>query len=100
MAVETISNISVYLTCDLNYSVQVNEVLKKASKIKNVILHAFRCYNIELCISLFAITVRHLLDYRNYVWNPLLCRDIDAIENVLRDYTRMVLRKYGQLRMS
>ena len=51
-------------------------------------------------MSAFAIYVKSLLDYCNYVWNPVLCRDIDAIENVLRAYASWVLRKCGLPRMS
>ena len=39
-------------------------------------------------MAAFAIYVRSILDYCSYVWNPVLYRDIDAIENALRAYTR------------
>ena len=93
VAVVTVKDLGVHVTSDLNWSVQVNEVVKKANRITNVILHAFRCHNVDLYMSAFAIYVKPILDYCNYVWNPVLCRDINAIENVLRAYTGRVFLK-------
>ena len=100
VAVETVKDLDVHVTSDLNWCVQVNVVIKKVNRITNVILHAFRCHNVGLYMSAFAIYVKPISDYCNYVWNPVLCRDIDAIENVLRAYTRKVFKKCGLPRMS
>ena len=97
---KTVKDLDAHVTSDLNWSVQVNEVVKKANRIKNVVLHALRCHNVDLYMSSFAIYVIPILDYCNYVWNPVLCCDIEAIENVLRAYTKRVFKKFGQLRMN
>ena len=70
-----------------------------ANRITNIILHAFRCHKVDLYMSAFAIYVKPILDYCNYVWN-LVLYDIDEIENVLRVYTKRVLKKCGLPRMS
>ena len=44
--------------------------------ITNGPLHAFRCKNMVLYMSVFDIYVRHILDYSNNVWNLALCRDV------------------------
>ena len=64
---ETVKDLGVHVTSDLNWSVQVNEVVKKANRITNVILHASRCHNVDLYMSAFAIYVKQILDYCNYV---------------------------------
>ena len=56
-AVETVKDLGVYVTSYLNWSILVNEVVKKANRITNVILHAFRCHNVDLYMSAFAIYV-------------------------------------------
>ncbi len=99
-AVDTVKDLGVYVSSDLKWSVHVNEVAKKANKVANVILHAFRCHNVDLYMSAFAIYVKPILEYCCYVWNPVLCRDIDVIENVLRAYTRRVFKKCGLPRMN
>ena len=75
-------------------------MVKKVNRITNIILRALRCHNVDLYISAFAFYVKPIFYYCNYVWNPVLCRDIDAIENVLRAYIRRVLKKCGLPRMS
>jgi hypothetical protein len=83
----------VHVNCDLNWSLHVNEVVEKANKISNVILHGFRCHNVDLYMSAFNTYVKPVVEYCNYVWNPVLCRDINAIENIQRSYTRLVYWK-------
>ena len=62
VAVETVKDLGVHVTSDLNWPAQVNEVVKKANRIINVILHAFRCHDIDLYLSAFAIYVKPILD--------------------------------------
>ena len=100
VAVDTIKDLGVHVSHDLSWSVNVQEVVKKANKIANVILHAFRCHNVDLYMSAFSIYVKPILDYCSYIWNPVLCRDIDVLENVLRAYTRRVFYKCNLQRMS
>ena len=51
-------------------------------------------------MSAFSIYVKPILDYCSYIWNPVLCRDIDVLENVLRAYTCRVFYKCNLQRMS
>ena len=53
VAVDTIKDLGVHVSHDLSWSVNVQEVVKKANKIANVILHAFRCHNVDLYMSAF-----------------------------------------------
>jgi hypothetical protein len=97
--VDKIKDLGIYVTSNLSWSVHVHEVVKKANKMCNVILHAFVSRNVDLYMSAFAIYVIPILDYCCYVWNPTLCRDIDLIENIQKAYTRRVFRKCGLPRM-
>jgi hypothetical protein len=98
--VNSVKDLGVHVNCDLNWSLHVNEVVKKANKISNVILHGFRCHNVDLYMSAFNTYVKPVVEYCNYVWNPVLCRDIDVIENIQRSYTRRVYWKCGLPRIS
>ena len=51
VAVETVKDLGILVTSDLNWSVQVNELVKKTNRIANVIMHAFRCHNVDLYMS-------------------------------------------------
>ena len=42
VAVDTIKDLGVHVSHDLSWSVNIQEVVKQANKIANVILHAFR----------------------------------------------------------
>jgi hypothetical protein len=96
----SVKDLGVYVNCDLSWSLHINEVVKKANKISNVILHGFRCHNVDLYMSAFNTYVKPVVEYCNYVWNPVLCRDIDVIENIQRSYTRRVYWKCGLPRVS
>ena len=49
---ETVKELGVHITSDLNWSVQVNATLKKANRITNAILHVFRYHNIDLHVCI------------------------------------------------
>ena len=84
VAEESVKDLGVHIIPDLSRSVEVNKVVKHANRITNVFLHAYcRCHNIDLYTLAFVIYARlNILDYYNYVWKPVLCRGIDAIDNV------------------
>jgi ribonuclease P/MRP protein subunit RPP40 len=90
---DSIKDLGVNIVSDLSWSKHVSEVVKKANRTCNVILHGFANHNIELYMSAFNSYVKPILNYCCYVYNPVLCRDIDLIENVLRAYTRRAFRK-------
>jgi hypothetical protein len=90
----------VHLNCDFNWSFRVNEVVKKASKILNVILHAFRCSSVDLYMSAFNTYVKPVVEYCTFVWKPVLCLEINVIENIQRSYARRVFWKCGLPRVS
>lgn len=43
----------------------------------------------------FDTYVRPILDYNCFVWNPVLCNDIDTVENVQKFFTRRAFYKCG-----
>ena len=97
--VETIKDLGIYVSNDLSWSAHINEIVNKANRVCNVILHAFVCHSVELHMSAFETYVKPILDYCCFIWNPTLFRDIDKIENVQRAFTRRHFAKCGLPRM-
>jgi hypothetical protein len=97
--VDSIKDLGVYVCSNLSWSQHVYETVKKANKVCNVILHAFINHDINLYMSAFNCYVEPILDYCCYVYNPVLCRDIDVIENVQQAFTRRAFFKCGITKM-
>ena len=85
--VDSIKDLSVIVASDLSGPINVSEVVKKANKITNAILHAFCSHDINLYIRAFNVYISPLIKYCCYVWLPSLCCDIDLIENLQRTFT-------------
>src|SRR5690606_13480011 len=56
-----------------------------------MVLRAFKSHNYELYIRAYVVYIRPILEYAVVVWHPRLTKDINALEDVQRRYTRRVL---------
>ena len=76
------------------------QLSKKAYRVCNAILHSFKSHNVNLYMRAFDSYVQPIVQYCCYVWYPVLCKDIDLIENIQRCFTRRVFRKCNLPRVS
>jgi Reverse transcriptase (RNA-dependent DNA polymerase) len=98
--VEVVKDLGVYVSSDLAWHSQCVEAARKANSVANAILHAFVCDDITVYMKAFNAYVRPILEFNCYVWSPVLCSDIDLIENVQKTFTRRAFYKCNLPRMS
>ena len=67
----------VFVTNDLSWHINVVEVVKKASRISDAILHVFCNHYINIHMCVFNIYVSPLIEYCVYMWFPLLLHGLD-----------------------
>ena len=72
----------------LKFSAHVNKLVTKAHQRANMIIRCFVSRDTSLLVRAFNVYVRPVLEYCSTVWNPSLLKDITAIENVQRRFTR------------
>ncbi len=96
---KSVKDLGVHVSPDLTWSAHINEMVKKAHRVANVILHSFVCHNENVYFTAFNTYVKPILDYCCFVWSPTLARDIDAVENVLKCFSRRVFKKCGLPRL-
>jgi len=83
-------DLGVILDSDLTFSTHIASIVKSAYLRVNLILTCFNSRNVQFLSSMLSIYVRPLLEYASPVWSPYLLKDIAAIENVQRSFTRRI----------
>ena len=88
--VDVVRDLGVILSSDCSWSPQVNNTVKEARKMASWVLSVFRDRSPFLMLTLFKSMVRSKLEYCCPVWNPSKVWDIQAIENIQRQFTRKI----------
>ena len=91
--INAIKDLGMYISNDLTWNAHVTEIVKKANRLANTILHSFHSHDVNIYLRAFDVFVQPILDYCCFIWNPTLCYDTDSVENVQNAYTRRVFRK-------
>ena len=87
-----IKDLGVNIVNDLSWHSDISIIVKKAHRICNTIIHSFHCHNVKFYMHVFDIYVRPIIEYNCFIWNLLLCKDIDVLENVQKCFTRHILK--------
>ena len=66
----------------------INSIVAKASQRANAIMRCFLCRDTGVLLQAFKVYVRPLLEFCTPVWSPVLKKDITAIEQVQRRFTK------------
>ena len=88
--VTSFSDLGVIIDCKLNFSDHITSITRKAYTKSILISRCFISKNSTLLATAFKIYTRPLLEYSVQVWNPLLQKDIDAVERVQRRFTKSI----------
>ena len=88
--------LGVFVSCELDWSPQINHVVKKANRSLGFIKRNLRQCPKLLKERAYLAQVRSVLEYSASVWDPYLDKDIDPIERVQRKAARFVCRDYGR----
>ena len=78
------------LSNDCSWTPHIQKMIQSASTMSSWVLSVFKDRSPFLMLTLFKTMVRSKLEYCCPVWNPAKTMDIEAIENVQRQYTRRI----------
>ena len=84
-------DLGVHIDPMLNFEKHYNETIKKAKNLSYLIMRAITFKTNDIMIPIYKAIIRPTLEYGNVVWAPYKRKDIDAIENVQRQYTKRVI---------
>ena len=87
---DVVRDLGVYLSTDCSFSTHINITVCDAQRIASWILGTFRDRSSLTMTTLFKSLVRSKLEYCCPVWDPSKIRDIQALENVQRLFTRRI----------
>ena len=85
-----VRDLGVYLSSDRSWSPQVNQLVQSANKVAGWALSVFRDRSPRLMLTLYKSMVRSRLEYCCPVWNPTKVSDVQALENIQRNFTRKI----------
>ena len=83
-------DLGVIIDCKLNFSSRIVTQVKKANKMMGLIRRSYTHLDITSFRYLFNSLVRPRLKYCVSIWYPLLKKDEELIENVLRRATKLI----------
>ena len=84
-------DLGVYVDYNLNFEHHINVTIRKAKNIAFLILRNFHFKSPYIMVPLFKALIRAILEYGNVVWSPYMRKDINAIEEVQRFYTKRII---------
>src|SRR6185369_15334608 len=83
-------DLGVYVSKDLKFGHRVSQIVRSAH-IKACNVHkAFVSNSPEFMVQMFKTFVRSKLEYCSPVWSPHLRKDVNAIENIQRRFTKRI----------
>ena len=87
---QTVKDLGILLSNDCSWSPHISQMLIAARKGTAWVLSVFRSRSPLLMLTLFKTMVRSKLEYCCPVWDPVKIEDIQAIENIQRNFTRRI----------
>ena len=75
---------------DLKFSEHAMKQVNKANQRLGLVKRTFSNFDRKMFIPLYKSLIRPHLEYATVVWNPVLKKDIIAIENVQRRATKLI----------
>ena len=86
--VQSQHDLGVIVSGDLSPTLHINDIVLKAHRRANLILWAFESRDVCLLLRAFLVYIRALVEYNSVIWSPCTVKDILAIENVQRRFTK------------
>lgn len=77
-------DLGIIVTSTLKWDLQVASVARKANSLLYRSRKAFACMSLNLMRKIITTYLSPILEFASPAWSPYLCKDIDAIERVLR----------------
>ena len=87
---KSIRDLGVVVSDDCSWTLQVNRVVTESRKLASWVLGTFRDRSTITMLTLFKSLIRSRLEYCCPVWDPHLIKDIQAVENIQRHFTKRI----------
>ena len=84
-------DLGIYVDYKLKFDQHINATIRKAKNIAFLIIRNIHFKSPRIMVPLFKALVRPILEYGNAVWCPYTIKDINAIEEVQRFYTKRII---------
>ena len=82
-----VKDLGIFIDCQLDWSIHIYNVCKKARRISGWVLNTFVTRNRDPMIQLFNSLIRPIIEYNSIIWNPYKIKDINQIEQIQRSFT-------------
>ena len=88
--------LGVHLSNNLSWDKHIQETIKKAQRVQNVIRRNLWSCNSEVKTTAYLSLVRPLLEYASSAWDPSTRKNIDSLERVQRQAARFCKSNYSR----
>ena len=88
--VEDINDLGITISNDLKVSKHIGKIIKKANQAVHFLVSRFISKDRNILLALYTTYIRPILEYNSEAWNPMLIKDINALESVQRNFTRRI----------
>ena len=88
--VSSARDLGVIVNSRLDYSEHIDSIVTKASMRVGVLFRGFVCRDAAFLCKAYRTYIRPILEFNSVVWNPVLHKHIDQIENVQRKFTKRI----------
>lgn len=88
--VQTVRDLGVYLSNDCSWTPHINQMVQSGRIMASWVLSVFSDRSPVIMMTLFKTMVRSKVEYCCPVWSPSKIGDIQAIENLQRNFTRRI----------
>ena len=83
-------DLGVIVNSRLDYSDHIDSIVSKASIGVGMLFRGFVCRDAAFLCKAYKTYIRPILEFNSVVWNPVLHKYIDQIENVQRKFTKRI----------
>ena len=92
-------DLGVFIDKNLNFKEHIKQQIKKARCTAGAIHRNIIYKTPDIMVPLFKSMVRPIIEYGNVVWAPYLKQDIQAIENIQKNFTKRI-KGLNKMRLS
>ena len=83
-------DLGVYVENNLKFNEHIRQQVKKARCMAGVIHRNIINKTSSIMVPLFKSMIRPIIEYGSSLWSPYLKQDINAIENIQKNFTKSI----------
>ena len=87
---DCLRDLGLQVTNDLSWSTHIQSILKKGRSMSAWVLSVFRARDRLTMVTLYKSLVRSTIEYCCPIWHPSKISDIEDLEEIQRDFTRII----------